>query len=277
MNQPPVDFIRVEADAHREFGASCLEACGLEDAQAEHIAARLTWADLRGIHSHGAPLLERYVRDLRAGTVNPAPSMHVVREEDAMIVVDGDGGYGYVPTASVTEKIIGKARDRGVAAGSLLHIGHYGSASHYTSMCAEEGCIGFSVPGLVSGFDFRSPQEEARRYVPTLTGIRDDADGLPVVLRQYACDPVTAFGFEGNPLPDPELQHLPVYPLSAKELDARDNSVVQIGELPFGHLLQVDSHSIPSPKSSPVRLRSERRWPAPVGQRQIRKANIQQN
>jgi LDH2 family malate/lactate/ureidoglycolate dehydrogenase len=154
MNQPPVDFIRVEADAHREFGASCLEACGLEDAQAEHIAARLTWADLRGIHSHGAPLLERYVRDLRAGTVNPAPSVQVVCEEEAMIVVDGDGGYGYVPTASVTETIIGKARDRGVAAGSLQHIGHYGSASQYTSMCAEAGCIGFSVQGLVSGFDF---------------------------------------------------------------------------------------------------------------------------
>lgn len=154
MNQPPVDFIRVEADAHREFGESCLEACGLEDAQAEHIAARLTWADLRGIHSHGAPLLERYVRDLRAGTVNPAPSVQVVCEEEAMIVVDGDGGYGYVPTASVTETIIGKARDRGVAAGSLQHIGHYGSASQYTSMCAEAGCIGFSVQGLVSGFDF---------------------------------------------------------------------------------------------------------------------------
>ncbi len=154
MNQPPADFILVEAGAHREFAESCLKACHLADEHAEHMARRLTWADLRGIHSHGAPQLERYVNDLRSGTVNPTPDMHVVREEEALMVVDGDGGYGYLPTARVTEKIIAKARDRGLAAGSLHHIGHYGSASHYTSMCAESGCIGFSVQGLVSGFDF---------------------------------------------------------------------------------------------------------------------------
>ena len=154
MNQPPADFIRIEADTQRNFLESCLKACHLEDVHAEHIAGRLTWADLRGIHSHGAPLLKRYVNDLQSGTVNPAPDIHTVREEETLMVVDGDGGIGYLPTARVTEKIIGKARDCGLAAGSLHHIGHYGSASHYTSMCAEAGCIGFSVQGLVSGFEF---------------------------------------------------------------------------------------------------------------------------
>ena len=154
MNQPPIDFIRVEADAHTEFLERCLKACGLAADHAEHMARRLTWADLRGIHSHGAPQIQRYVSDLQSGTVNPTPETRVMREEEALIVVDGDGGYGYLPTARVTERIIGKARDRGLAAGSLQHIGHYGAASNYTSMCAEAGCIGFSVQGLVSGFDF---------------------------------------------------------------------------------------------------------------------------
>lgn len=154
MNQPPVDFIRVEADAHTKFLERCLKACHLATDHAEHMARRLTWADLRGIHSHGAPQIQRYVGDLQSGTVNPTPEMRVMREEEALMVVDGDGGYGYLPTARVTESIIAKARNRGLAAGSLQHIGHYGSASHYTSMCAEAGCIGFSVQGLVSGFDF---------------------------------------------------------------------------------------------------------------------------
>ena len=154
MNQPPVDCIRVEAEAHTKFLESCLKACHLANDHAEHMARRLTWADLRGIHSHGAPQVQRYVQDLQSGTVNPMPQMRVVREEEALMVVDGDGGYGYLPTARVTEKIITKAKERGLAAGSLRHIGHYGSASHYTSMCAEAGCIGFSVQGLVSGFDF---------------------------------------------------------------------------------------------------------------------------
>ena len=154
MNQPPVDFIRVEADALTEFLECCLKACKLADDHAEHMARRLTWADLRGIHSHGAPQVQRYVKDLQTGTVNPMPQTRVIREEEASIVVDGDGGYGYLPTARVTERIIAKAKERGLAAGSLQHIGHYGAASHYTHLCAEAGCIGFSVQGLVSGFDF---------------------------------------------------------------------------------------------------------------------------
>ncbi|HIM57287.1 MAG TPA: hypothetical protein EYM39_11325 [Candidatus Latescibacteria bacterium] len=154
MNTPPVDFVRVEAGAHTEFLERCLKTCGLAHDHAEFMASRLTWADLRGIHSHGASQVQRYVSDLQSGTVNPMPEISVIRENDTSIVVDGDGGYGYLPTARVTESIIGKAREHGLAAGSLQHIGHYGSASHYTSMCADAGCIGFSVQGLVSGFDF---------------------------------------------------------------------------------------------------------------------------
>ena len=154
MNQPPNDFLRIAPDAHRQFLESCLKKCGLADEHAEHIARRLTWADLRGIHSHGAPQIERYVQNLQEGSINPMPDIQVVREEQSLVVVNGDGGLGYLPTARVTEKIISKARNCGVAAGSLHHIGHYGSASHYTHMCAEAGCVGFSVQGLVSGFDF---------------------------------------------------------------------------------------------------------------------------
>ena len=40
------------------------------------------------------------------------------------------------------------------AAGAVRHIGHYGSASHYTRMCAEAGCVGFSVQGVASGYVF---------------------------------------------------------------------------------------------------------------------------
>ena len=154
MNQPPSDFVRVEAETHRQFLESCLKACKLSDEHAEHIARRLNWADLRGIHSHGAPQIERYKSDLQGGAINPKPKFKILREEPSLMVVDGDGGFGYLPTTRVTEKIISKARDCGLAAGTLHHIGHYGSASHYTHLCAESGCIGFSVQGLVSGFDF---------------------------------------------------------------------------------------------------------------------------
>ena len=154
MNHPPTDFLRVEPGAHQQFLERCLKKGGLAAEHAEHIARRLTWADLRGIHSHGAPQIERYLQNLQEGSVNPTPDIQVVREEQAFWSSMATAASVIFPTARVTEKIISKARDCGVAAGSLHHIGHYGSASHYTHMCAEAGCVGFSVQGLVSGFDF---------------------------------------------------------------------------------------------------------------------------
>lgn len=154
MNQPPSDFRRIEADALQNFLETCLKTCGLAADHAQLIAGLLTRADLRGIHSHGAPQLQRYVCALQEGMINPSPEIRTVREEGALVVVDGDGGLGYLPTMRVTEKAITKARQCGLAAGAVHHIGHYGSASHYTKICADAGCVGFSVQGVASGYVF---------------------------------------------------------------------------------------------------------------------------
>ena len=64
------------------------------------------------------------------------------------VVVDGDGFLGYMPTMIATAKAIDKARQVGVGMGLIRHIGHYGAAGHYTRMCTDAGCVGFSVQGL---------------------------------------------------------------------------------------------------------------------------------
>jgi LDH2 family malate/lactate/ureidoglycolate dehydrogenase len=46
-----------------------------------------------------------------------------------------------------TEHAIAKAKEVGIGMGLVRHIGHYGSAGHYSRMCMEAGCIGFSVQG----------------------------------------------------------------------------------------------------------------------------------
>jgi len=154
MNQPPTEFIRIRPEVLQDFLETCLRTCALDAEHARLIAALLTSADLRGIHSHGAPQLERYVRRLQDGQINPAPQIRAVREENSLVVVDGDGGFGYLPTVRVTEMLIDRAKTSGIAAGAVRHIGHYGAASHYTRMCAAAGCVGFSVQGVASGTTF---------------------------------------------------------------------------------------------------------------------------
>ena len=81
--------------------------------------------------------------------VNPMPQIRTVKEDSTLVIIDGGGGLGYLPTVLATREAIKRAKSTGLGAGVVRHIGHYGAAGIYTRMCAEAGCIGFSVQGSI--------------------------------------------------------------------------------------------------------------------------------
>ena len=147
MNLPPGKFKRISAERLREFSGDCLKAAGMKPDHAEQLAVLLTNGDLRGVRSHGTRQVPGYCRNLRDDMVNPDPDIRVVKETDTSVLIDGDGGLGYAPMMMATDQAIEKVRDRGLAAGAVCHIGHYGSAGHYVRRAMEEGCFAFSVQG----------------------------------------------------------------------------------------------------------------------------------
>lgn len=147
MNQPPKEFIRISADSLQSFIETCLKKAGLDAEHAELTAKLLTECDLRGIHSHGASRMSMYCTDLKEGKSNPSPRIRVVKDEPTFVIIDGDGGIGYLPTVQGTRMAIEKAKKHGMGAAAVKHIGHYGASGIYTRMCIDEDCIGFSVQG----------------------------------------------------------------------------------------------------------------------------------
>ena len=147
MNRPPEQFKRIPADQLRDFAAACLKAAGLRADHAEQLGQLLANSDRRGVRSHGTRALGRYCAGLRDGALNPVPDLKVVKETDVMVQVDGDGGLGYAPMMLAAEMAIARAKEKGMAAGAAVHIGHYGSAGHYVRRAMEEGCTAFSVQG----------------------------------------------------------------------------------------------------------------------------------
>ena len=152
MNLPPGKFKRISAERLREFSGDCLKAAGMKPDHAEQMAVLLTNGDLRGVRSHGTRQVPGYCRNLRDDMVNPDPDIRVVKETDTSVLIDGDGGLGYAPMMMATDQAIEKVRDRGLAAGAVCHIGHYGSAGHYVRRAMEEGCFAFSVQGAHPAF-----------------------------------------------------------------------------------------------------------------------------
>ena len=164
MNLPPTEFKRIQVDRLAEFSADCLKAAGMKPVHAEQLAGLLVHGDLRGVRSHGTRQVHGYCKSLREEKVNPDPTIRVVTETDTAVLVDGDGGLGYAPMMMATDRAIEKARDRGLAAGAVCHVGHYGSAGHYVRRAMEEGCFAFSVQGAHPAFGDGGDQRPPSAY-----------------------------------------------------------------------------------------------------------------
>lgn len=147
MNRPPEQFKIIPAEQLQAFAAACLQAAGMNAIHAVQLGELLTNGDVRGVRSHGTRALGGYCRGLSQGRCNPDPAMHIFKESDVSVLVDGDGSLGYAPMMWATELAIVKAKQKGMAVGAACHIGHYGSAGHYVRRAMEEGCTAFSVQG----------------------------------------------------------------------------------------------------------------------------------
>lgn len=168
MNRPPEEFLTVDEHRLLNFAVSCFEKVGLTHDHAATISRLLVNSDLRGVRTHGTRAVNGYCLAFEEGQSNPLPNIRKIHELPTGIVLDGDGTLGYLPMVSATETAIAKAKALGLGIGLVRHIGHYGSAGHYTRMCMEEGCIGFSVQGYRNQGDARKDkgfrhQSEARK------------------------------------------------------------------------------------------------------------------
>ncbi len=147
MNRPPEAFVPVQEERLLTFATTCFERAGLTHEHAALVSRLLVNSDLRGVRSHGTRTVDGYCRAFEQGAVNPRPDVRVVHETPTSVVVDGDGTLGYLPMVRATEQALARARSLGLGMGLVRHIGHYGSAGHYARMCADAGCVGFSVQG----------------------------------------------------------------------------------------------------------------------------------
>ena len=70
--------------------------------------------------------------------------------------------------------------------------------------------------------------------------IGDDRDRLPVVARQHAFDGAVSVRLEGNSISNLEFKHLLVGMHLPEKTKPLDNPVIEVDELRFGQLVNVD-------------------------------------
>src|SRR2546427_11979065 len=95
------------------------------------IATLLVRANLRGHDSHGVIRIPHYVRAIKAGEVNPNPSLKIEAETSTIAQIDGDQGFGQVVARRGITVAIQQARPQGLSAVDPKRENHVGRLAGY--------------------------------------------------------------------------------------------------------------------------------------------------
>ena len=125
-----------------DFMIDVFKAYGVPEEDAKICADVLLESDRRGIESHGCNRFKPiYIDRIVKGTLLPKTQLEIVKETPTTIVMDAHDGMGMVAAHAMTEKLIRKAKECGMAGGAIRNSTHYGIAGYWTDMAAKQGLI----------------------------------------------------------------------------------------------------------------------------------------
>src|SRR5437879_13766947 len=133
------DQVFVSEAALRKTVTQIFEKLGLTPEDATEGADVLTMTDLRGVETHGVSnMLRAYVRDYKAGKLDPKPGWRIVRQSPGTAVIDAERRLGIIVGPKAMRLAIDKARTVGVGVVTVYNSGHFGAIGHFAMQAAHQ-------------------------------------------------------------------------------------------------------------------------------------------
>jgi L-2-hydroxycarboxylate dehydrogenase (NAD+) len=145
---PEKDQVLVGEATLRQTVGDIFQKLGVTAEDAADAADVLIMADLRGVETHGVSnMLRAYVRDYKAGRLDPRPGWRVLRETPGTAVIDAERRLGIIVGPRAMRLAVDKARRVGVGVVTVRNSGHFGAIGHYAMQAAEQDMIGVCFTG----------------------------------------------------------------------------------------------------------------------------------
>lgn len=162
MNAPAA----VPAAALRDFSVSLLEHAGMLRADAAILAEVLTWADLRGVDSHGVARLPHYLNFLKVGVIAPRPKMRVVADAPALAILEADQAAGPVAMMRAVELASAKAAAAGIGMALVRATSHTAAIGYYTQQLARAGMAAVGLNASIPMMAYHGTRSAAVSTAP---------------------------------------------------------------------------------------------------------------
>ena len=139
-----IDHVRLT-----ELVTGIFVAAGCAGPEARETAAHLVSANLKGHDSHGVGMVPAYVGNIRNDLLRPGAHARVVRDQGAVLLVDGGMGFGQVVGREATELALERVKQTGVVCAGVRNCHHLGRIGAYGELCGEAGCVSVHFVNVV--------------------------------------------------------------------------------------------------------------------------------
>ncbi len=231
--------MHIRPDALRRFASELFTHAGAAESVALDVAQHLVEANLKGHDSHGVGMIPAYVRNIRVGHLDVNAHAAVVRDNGAVLLVDGKFGFGQIVGREATDLAIERVKTTGVVCLGLRNAHHLGRIGAYGERCGRAGLVSVHFVNVVGHEPQVSPWGGRERRMTTnpfcCVVPRDGQD--PVVLDMatsaIALGKVRVAHFKGTPVEDGALVDSQGQPTNDPEVMFRE---------PFGALGPFGKH-----------------------------------
>ncbi len=141
--------MRIQHDSLAALAATIFEAMGSPVEEARLVADSLVTANLMGHDSHGVGLVATYVRHFKMGLLIPGTAVRKVGDDEAILMFDGQRGFGRRVGGEAMVEAVGRARDKGVVLMTLRNAHHLGRIGAYGEIAMEAGLISIHFVNVV--------------------------------------------------------------------------------------------------------------------------------
>lgn len=132
-------MLQLSQEVLADFVSRLFIAAGAPADEAAIVAGSLVESNLRGYDSHGVTLARWYLGQIKNGELLPRAPFTVLRETPAFIGADGGLGFGQVQCGRLVDRVAERAREFGVACGTLVRCGHVGRLGEWVERAAVTG------------------------------------------------------------------------------------------------------------------------------------------
>ena len=147
----------IHAEPLARFVSEIFVTIGASREKSDEVAAHLVEANLKGHDSHGVGMVPTYVHGIKQGNLKIGGDAKVVQDKGAVLLVDGQFGFGQVVGRQATDMGIARAKELGMACVGARNNFHLGRIGTYAERCAAAGLISIHFVNVVGHPPYVSP------------------------------------------------------------------------------------------------------------------------